>query len=97
MVDDLTATFRTSIRRACGVYKFSRGTYKYKHRRTDRALLRKRIREIAKSRVCYGCKRIHIVLRREGWLVNHKRFHVSTASKLYSCTTKHQNVRSLLS
>ena len=73
MVSALAATFRTSIRRACGVCKFSRGTYHYKHRRPDQAPLRKRIREIAETRVRYGCKRIHIVLRREGWLVNHKR------------------------
>ena len=32
-----------------------------------------RIREIAGIRVRYGYKRIHILLRREGWRVNHKR------------------------
>jgi putative transposase len=32
-----------------------------------------RIREIAAVRVRYGYKRIHILLRREGWQVNHKR------------------------
>ena len=32
-----------------------------------------RINEIAMVRVRYGYKRIHIVLRREGWMVNHKR------------------------
>lgn len=75
VVNDLTITFRISIRRACGVCKFSRGTYHYKHRRPDQAPLRKRIREIAETRVRYGCKRIHVVLRREGWVVNHKRVH----------------------
>jgi putative transposase len=35
--------------------------------------LRMRIGEIAKVRVRYGYKRIHVLLRREGWLVNHKR------------------------
>ena len=32
-----------------------------------------RIREIAQTRVRYGYRRIHVLLRREGWDVNHKR------------------------
>jgi putative transposase len=32
-----------------------------------------RINEIARVRVRYGYKRIHVLLRREGWPVNHKR------------------------
>jgi putative transposase len=34
-----------------------------------------RIRELAKTYVRYGYKRIHTLLRRDGWLVNHKRVH----------------------
>ena len=52
----------------------SRTVYHYRSRRDDRALTR-RIREIAETRIRYGCQRIHILLRREGWLVNHKRTH----------------------
>ncbi len=37
--------------------------------------LRMRIREIALSRPRFGYSRIHILLRREGWKVNHKRVH----------------------
>ena len=33
----------------------------------------KRIKEIAETRVRYGYRRIHVLLRREGWLVNAKR------------------------
>ena len=32
-----------------------------------------RIREIAAVRVRYGYKRIHVLLQREGWEINHKR------------------------
>lgn len=32
-----------------------------------------RIREIAQTRVSYGFRRIHVMLVREGWKVNHKR------------------------
>ncbi len=36
-------------------------------------MLRMRIKEIAHARFKYGYERIHILLRREGWKVNHKR------------------------
>ena len=39
----------------------------------EQAPLRKRIREIAETRMRYGYRRIHILLRREGWAVNVKR------------------------
>lgn len=35
--------------------------------------LRHRIKEIARTRIRYGYKRICVLLRREGWRVNHKR------------------------
>jgi putative transposase len=36
-------------------------------------VLRKRIREIAQTRVRYGYRRIHILLQREGWPVGRTR------------------------
>jgi putative transposase len=44
-----------------------------KHRRPGQASLRKRTRELWKARVRYGYRRIHVLLRREGWTINHKR------------------------
>jgi putative transposase len=35
--------------------------------------LKKRIREIAETRVRFGYRRVHVLLRREGWAVNRKR------------------------
>ena len=35
--------------------------------------MRKRIRELAEVRVSYGYERIHILLQREDWKINHKR------------------------
>ena len=32
-----------------------------------------RIRDLAQARVSYGYRRLHVLLRREGWAVNHKR------------------------
>ena len=39
----------------------------------DQAPLRLRIHDLAQTRMRYGYFRIYIMLRREGWLVNHKR------------------------
>jgi putative transposase len=41
--------------------------------RDQQALLRIRIRDLAAVRVRYGYKRLHALLRREGWKINHKR------------------------
>lgn len=73
VVDDVRATWRVSIRRACAVLRVETSTYHYKSRRGDQAPLRKRIREIAETRARYGYRRIHVLLRREGWQVNAKR------------------------
>ena len=62
-----------SARRACAVLKAGRSSYHYRSRRASQAALRKRIREIAETRVRYGYRRIHVLLRREGWRVNAKR------------------------
>jgi putative transposase len=62
-----------SIRRACRVIEFDTSTYHYRSRRPDQADLKARIKEICATRVRYGYRRIHVLLRREGWDVNHKR------------------------
>ena len=39
------------------------------------ANLKKRIKEIAETRLRYGYRRIHVLLRREGWNVNPKKIY----------------------
>ena len=51
----------------------SRTVYRYKSRRNPDTALRKRIKEIAQTRLRYGFLRIHTLLRREGWPINVKR------------------------
>ena len=72
-VDRIRATWRVSIRRACSVLQAERSSYHYKGKRRPQAVLNKRIKEIAETRVRYGYRRIHVLLRREGWRVNAKR------------------------
>jgi putative transposase len=73
MVDHVRAVWQVSIRRACLALPVERSTYHYRSRRTGQAVLMKRIKEIAETRVRYGYRRIHVLLRREGWEVNAKR------------------------
>ena len=72
MVKKLQITYEVSERRACRATGFPRATHRYESVRDDRADLRIRLRDLASSRVQYGYRRLHILLRREGWKVNHK-------------------------
>ena len=47
--------------------------YHYRSRRAGQAQLTERIKEIAATRVRYSYRRIHVLLRRDGWRVNAKR------------------------
>jgi transposase InsO family protein len=57
----------------CRVFLVDTSFYHYKSKRCGQADLRKRIKEIAQTRVRYGYRRVHVLLRREGWAVNVKR------------------------
>lgn len=65
--------FRVSERRACQALRFARSSQRYQGVPDAQAALRMRIKELAAARVRYGYKRIHVLLKREGWRVNHKR------------------------
>lgn len=51
----------------------ARSSLYYQARPRDDRAERARILEIAETRVRYGMWRIHTLLRREGWLINHKK------------------------
>jgi putative transposase len=48
---------------------------RYQSRKDPQHALRIRLRDLAAARVRYGYRRLHVLLRREGWLVNLKRVH----------------------
>ena len=55
----------------------------------EQAALRIRIRDLAQARVSYGYRRIHVLLEREGWEVNHKRvFTGSISRKVLQCVPR---------
>ena len=69
----LRLCYQVSIRRATQILSAPRATLYYRTRKAEQAPLRQRIKEIAAVRVRYGYRRIHTLLQREGWAVNHKR------------------------
>ena len=50
-----------------------RSVYYYQSVARDSQMLIARIREITQTRVHYGYRRVHVLLRREGFKDNHKR------------------------
>ena len=62
-----------SERRACKLLKCCRMTVRYASVRADDAALRDRMKAIAHERRRFGYRRIHVLLKREGVSVNHKR------------------------
>lgn len=61
-----------SARRACATLRIDRSLYVYKSKRGGQADLKQRIKEICETRVRYGYRRVHVLLRRDGWAVNPK-------------------------
>ena len=65
--------WKVSVRRACGVLRFDPSSYRYRSRRPGQAILENRMKEICATRVRYGYRRVHVLLNREGWVLNVKR------------------------
>lgn len=72
-VAHLRSAFDMSERRACRTIGCLRMTVRYHSRRPDDADLRLRLRALAHERRRFGYRRLHVLLRREGFKVNHKR------------------------
>jgi putative transposase len=62
-----------SQRRACGLIGLAPKTHRYRSRRSDDGDLRRRLRQLAAERRRFGYRRLQILLRREGVVINHKR------------------------
>ena len=64
-----------SQRKACALVGLDRKTYRYVSRRPADTALRKRLKALACERRRFGYRRLHILLRREGSGVNHKKLY----------------------
>jgi len=65
--------FGLSERRACELMSLNRSTCRYAPRQKDEEEIRDRIRKIANRHKRYGSPFIHATLRREGFMINHKK------------------------
>lgn len=72
-VAHLKVTFEMSERRACETVGCCRMTVRYASTRGDDGNLRERMKAIAHERRRFGYRRIHVLLKREGLVINHKR------------------------
>ena len=73
--NDLIEVYRASVVRVCKLIMLHRSLWYHKSSRRDDTVIRMRMREIALTSVRYGCRRIGILLRKEGWRDNNKRIH----------------------
>lgn len=88
VVGVLQGAYWISERRACWATGFGRSSQRHRSRRDPQVDLRMRLRDLAAARVRYGYRRLHVLLRREGWAVNHKRIHRLYAEEGPSIRTK---------
>ena len=75
------------------VSEINRSSCRYMGGRDEQAGLRMRLRELAGTRVSYGYRRLHVLLEREGWQVNHKRVYRLYQQEGLSLRTKRPRMR----
>jgi putative transposase len=66
-VDYIVRHYMDARRRACMLVRQHRSVEYYRSRKDPQVALRTRLRKLAVTRVRYGYRRLHILLRREGW------------------------------
>ena len=72
-VAHLQASLGMSERRACRVVGADRKSMRYRSTRSDDTDVRTRLRDLAQQRRRFGYRRLHILLRRDGVLINRKK------------------------
>ena len=72
MVSDIRECFGRSEKRACMLLDMSCCCYRYRAVEKDTEL-KGRLRQLAQKKPRYGCRRLHLLLRKEGLVKNHKR------------------------
>ena len=73
-VGQVREEYAFSQRRACGLVTLAVSSYRYQSQRSDEPL-RTQLVELAREKPRFGYRRLHVLLRRAGEAVNHKRVH----------------------
>jgi putative transposase len=72
-VAQLRVAFEVSERRACSALGADRTSIRYRSGRPDDMAIRARLRELAGARRRFGYRRLQVLLKREGIVMNHKK------------------------
>ena len=72
-VTHLRSAHGVSERRACAVLQVDRSSVRYKSVRSDDSELREAMKKVASERRRFGYRRIHVMLERQGIIVNQKK------------------------
>jgi putative transposase len=72
MVIDMKEHFGRSETRSCTLLGISRSCYRYTSAEKDTEL-KDRLRQLAHEKPRYGSRRLHVLLKKEGLVINHKR------------------------
>jgi len=72
-VAHLRVAYEVSERRTCSALGADRTSVRYRSRRLDDAAVRIRLHELAAIRRRFGYRRLHVLLKREGIVMNHKK------------------------
>src|SRR5579859_5707115 len=73
-IEQMKQEYAFSERRACGLVMMAVSTYRYETSRSDEPL-RTRLVQLAREKPRFGYRRLHVLLRRCGERINHKRLH----------------------
>ncbi len=78
VLEGIQALYEVSERRVCKAFGWSRSTKRYESKRNDE-VLRERLKSLSNERRRFGYRRLHILLKREGHTISHKKVY-----RLYS-------------
>ena len=67
------AQHKVSQRRACAVLSVDRSSMRYRSVRPEDAAIREAIKKVASGRRRFGYRRIHVMLDRQGFVMNLKK------------------------
>lgn len=69
----LVAEYDYSEREACKLLEMDRSSYRYEPVPNRNEQLREELKAVAHEKPRYGYRRLHVLLERRGWKLNHKR------------------------
>lgn len=94
LVREVQTAFQVSERRACDLLLTSRSSLRASPRDESDVALRQRLRALALAEPSFGWRRLHALLRAEGWIVNHKKvYRIYCEEGLIARTQRHKTLK----